>query len=188
MKALFHLADEIQDFFKKNVWKFCFIGGISLQRWGEPRLTQDVDICLLTGYGDEESYVDALLRKYQGRIKDTKEFALKNRALLLVSSRGIGIGIALACLPYEGEVIKRSSSFEFLPGIQLQTCSAEDLIIMKSFADRNRDWADVEGILLRQENHVDWPYIERHLTPLCKVKQSPEIIDKLNDLRNKLKT
>ena len=36
-------------------------GGYTVQRWGEPRLTQDVDITLLTGFGGEESYVDALL-------------------------------------------------------------------------------------------------------------------------------
>ena len=30
------------------------MGGVALQRWGEPRLTQDVDLTLLTGFGDEE--------------------------------------------------------------------------------------------------------------------------------------
>ncbi len=23
-------------------WRFCFIGGVAQQRWGEPRLTEDV--------------------------------------------------------------------------------------------------------------------------------------------------
>lgn len=39
MRDLFRLADEIQSFCRDRGWRFCFIGGIALQRWGEPRLT-----------------------------------------------------------------------------------------------------------------------------------------------------
>jgi hypothetical protein len=53
MKALFHLAAEIQDICISKSWPFCFIGGIALQRWGEPRLTVDVGLSLFTGYGKE---------------------------------------------------------------------------------------------------------------------------------------
>ena len=42
-------------------WRFCFIGGISVQRWGNPRFTVDVDLTLMTGYGVEERFVDQLL-------------------------------------------------------------------------------------------------------------------------------
>ena len=65
-----------------------------MQRWGEPRLTQDVDVTLLTGFGAEESYIDALLARYQGRRPDAKAFALQYRVLLLRSPKNIGIDIA----------------------------------------------------------------------------------------------
>ncbi|MBN1783222.1 hypothetical protein JW948_18950 [bacterium] len=61
MKALYHAAGEIQNFIRSEKWKFCFIGGIALQRWGEARLTQDIDISLLTGFTDEEIYIKAFL-------------------------------------------------------------------------------------------------------------------------------
>lgn len=35
-------AIEIQRFCQDRQWPFCFIGGVVVQRWGEPRLTQDV--------------------------------------------------------------------------------------------------------------------------------------------------
>ena len=57
MKALFHLAAQVQDIFLAQKWRFCFIGGIALQRWGEPRVTVDVDISLLTGFGISSSPV-----------------------------------------------------------------------------------------------------------------------------------
>ena len=37
-------ADEVQRFCHQRDWRFCFIGGIAVQRWGEPRFTQDVDL------------------------------------------------------------------------------------------------------------------------------------------------
>jgi len=183
MIDLFHLAADLQDFFIQEQWKFCFIGGIAIQRWGEPRLTRDLDIILLTGYGAEESFVDKLLAHYQGRRVDVKEFALTRRVLLLRSKSGIGIDIALAGLPFEETVIRRATRFEFIPEATLLTCSAEDLIIMKAFADRGRDWLDVETVIIRQQGNLDWRYVFEQLTPLCEIKESPEIITKLKNLR-----
>jgi len=185
MIDLFHLAAQLQDMFISKQWRFCFIGGVALQRWGEPRLTRDVDICLLTGFGAEEPYVDVLLEQYRGRIPEPRTFALTQRVLLLVSHSGISIDIALAGLPYEETVVSRATFFEFLPELRLLTCSAEDLIVLKSFADRDRDWLDVETIIIRQQHGLDWPYIVEQLTPLCKVKESPAIVQRLETVRVK---
>lgn len=94
MKGLFHAAAELQAFFGERAWRFCFIGGIALQRWGEPRLTVDVDVTLLTGMGQEEKYVDALCGRYRSRIPDARSFALKNRVLLLLTEDRIPLDIA----------------------------------------------------------------------------------------------
>ena len=45
-------AIEIQQFCQAREWQFCIIGGLAVLRWGEPRATQDVDITLLTGFGN----------------------------------------------------------------------------------------------------------------------------------------
>ncbi len=49
MNALFTAAKEVCDFMQARRWKFCVIGGLAVHRWGEPRLTQDADLTLLTG-------------------------------------------------------------------------------------------------------------------------------------------
>ena len=85
MRDLFLLANEVQSFCRVRGWRFCFIGGIALQRWGEPRLTGDVDLTLLTGFGDEAGYVDELCGAFGGHIPDAAEFAPRNRVLLLQS-------------------------------------------------------------------------------------------------------
>ena len=110
----------------------------------------DVDLSLLTGFGEEERFIDEFLREYSGRLPDTKNFALQNRVLLLQSSNGVGIDIALGALPFEERVINRSIEIEAESGVMIRVCSAEDLIVMKAFADREIDWHDIRGIVVRQ--------------------------------------
>ena len=62
---------------------------------------------------------------------------------------------------------------------QNSTCSAEDLIVHKCFADRERDWADVEGVLARRKKELDMELILTKLAPLVTLKNAPEILSKL---------
>ena len=54
MNGLYEAALEVQSFMQRRGWRFCIIGGLALQRWGDPRVTRDVDVTVLTGFGDEE--------------------------------------------------------------------------------------------------------------------------------------
>lgn len=165
---------------------FCFIGGIAIQRWGEPRVTKDVDLTVFSGFKNEEKLIDLLCSKFPMRESNAKEFALANRVLLLKSPMGPGIDISLGGLPYEELLINRSSDFLFAPTITLRTCSAEDLIILKAFAARGRDWNDVETVIIRQKNQLDWIHIETYLAQLLELKEEPELLDILRKLRQKL--
>jgi predicted nucleotidyltransferase len=116
-----------------------------------------------------------------------REFALRNRVLLLRSDNGIGVDIALGGLPFEEEAIRRARMIELEPGAPIRLCTAEDLIVMKAFADRPRDCDDIRGILVRQGTRaLDWDYVRRHLEPLCELKEQPEILDRLETLRREV--
>jgi hypothetical protein len=183
MNELTSLALELQLFCELRSWRFCLIGGLAVQHWGEPRYTKDVDMTLLTGFGNEEPFIHEWLANYAARVSDPASFALTNRVLLLRSSTGIGIDIALGALPFEESAIARARQVELEPGARLQICSAEDLIVMKAFADRPQDRLDVRGILVRQgTGNLDWDHIWQFLTPLAEVKESPEILDQLQAL------
>ncbi len=54
MNSLFQAAFEIQKTLKDKEWPFCYIGGLAVIRWGEMRMTQDIDLCLMCGFGKEE--------------------------------------------------------------------------------------------------------------------------------------
>ncbi len=169
MNPIFAAALEIQAACEREEFKFCFIGGVAVQRWGEPRLTADVDLTLLTGFGSEAPFVDALLRSFQGRLSDAREFALANRTLLLTSSQGIAIDVSLGAMPFEENAIARASSFQIGAGATLLTCSAEDLLVHKSFAGREKDWLDVRGIVERQRGKLDVDLVWSELLPLLEL-------------------
>lgn len=183
MNDLLGVARDLQSFCDRRGWQSCLIGGIAVLRWGEPRVTRDVDLTLLTGFGHEEPLVLALLEQYGARISDAAGFARINRILLLESQEGVGIDISLAALPYEELMIQRASEFSFGPGLSLRTCSAEDLLVTKLFASRPIDVRDAESVALRHGNDVDWDYVELHLSPLVELKEDKEILKTLTRLR-----
>jgi hypothetical protein len=176
-------AAELQSFCDAKRWKHCIIGGLALQRWGEPRETADVDLTLLTGFGGEDRFVAVLLGHYDARIADAAQFAVTRRVLLLRAKSGVGLDIALGGLPFEESAVARSSTFDFPGDVRLRTCSAEDLIVMKAFAGRGKDWLDVEGVITRQAGQLDWGYIESQLAPLAELKGEPEILASLQKRR-----
>jgi hypothetical protein len=182
VKDLFEVARTVQAFLDARGWRSCVIGGIAVQRWGEPRLTRDVDVTLLTGLGGEELYVDEILKHFASRIPEAREFALMRRVMLLKSADGTDIDLALGGLPFEENAVGRASGFEFYPGMTLRTCSAEDLMVMKAFAAREQDWGDVKGIIARQQT-LDWQMIYSELEPLCELKGAPEILLRLKELQ-----
>ncbi|MGH9364027.1 MAG: nucleotidyl transferase AbiEii/AbiGii toxin family protein, partial [Thermoanaerobaculia bacterium] len=179
MIPIFAAALEVQDFCRSQGWSFCFIGGLAVQRWGEPRLTQDVDLTILTGFGREAEFIDALLGKLTARRPDARDFALRNRVVLLQSSARIPIDVSLGALAFEERLVKRASCHMFSPGVELETCSAEDLVVLKAFAGRDRDWADIEGVVLRQAGRLGVKLIWRELVPLLELKEDAAGKDRL---------
>jgi nucleotidyltransferase AbiEii toxin of type IV toxin-antitoxin system len=188
VNKIIEAAAELQKVCQSQGWQFCFIGGLALQRWSEPRETVDVDLSLFAGFGQEQRFSEVLLTHFEPRISNAADFAQERRVLLLRSSEGVGLDVALAALPYEELVIQRSSYFDYPPGISLRTCSAEDLIVLKAFAGRGQDWADIERVIVRQTGKLDWDYIRKQLRPLAELKDAPEILDQLETHRIKFES
>jgi hypothetical protein len=171
MNPLYAAAREIEAFCRERQWRSTIIGGLAVQRWGEPRQTRDVDLAILTGFGDEGAFVDQLLAHFTARRPDARVFALRHRVLLVGAANGTPLDISLAALPFEERLIERSSPYRFGGDVVLVTCSAEDLIVLKAFADRPQDWLDIQGILVRQGAQLDRARIVEELRPLLELKE-----------------
>lgn len=53
-------------------------------------------------------------------------------------------------------------------------------MVLKAFADRLQDWADIDSILSRQRGRLDQELVRRQLQPLVKLKEAPEILLRLD--------
>ena len=182
MNEVFLAAAELQAVCRLRGWRFCFIGGIAVQRWSNPRQTEDADLTLLTGFGDEEGYIDALLDSFRARFAGERQAALQRRVLLLQSSEGVPLDIALGALPFEEHSVSRATDWQIDDGLSLVTCSVEDLIVHKAFAARDLDWADVGSLVMRQGRKLNIEQIWEELRPLVQLKEEPEILTKLQDI------
>lgn len=181
MNPIFRAAADVQRFCDDQGFRFCFIGALAVIRWGEPRLTQDVDLTVLTGFGGEERYVDALLGRFAPRREDARRFALQYRVVLLESG-AVPVDIALGAMPFEEHAVARSTAWTLPDGTFIRTCSAEDLIVFKTFAGRDKDWLDVEGVIVRQGPRLDTDLVVEELGPLLDLKGTTEDLTRLRRL------
>jgi len=179
MLDLLIAAVDVQRLCTRRGWKFCFIGGVAVQRWGNPRFTVDLDLTLLAGYGSEEHVVEQLLADLRPRRPDAKDFAVRHRVLLARTTSGVDVDVALGALPFEERSVTRASLWRLDDTGEIATCSAEDLIVHKVFAGRDRDWDDVRGVLARQHRKLDWSLIREELRPLLELKETPEALTRL---------
>jgi len=95
----------------------------------------------------------------------------------------ISFAVALAAASGRLSSTGPSPAGPFPAQVPVRTGSAEDLVVFKACADRDKDWVDVEGVLIRQAKTLDWHYIRTHLTQLAELKDAPELVDKLERLR-----
>jgi len=154
---------------------YVITGGLALQHWGEPRLTQDVDVTVMLPPDNPLPVLERITSSFSPRLPDALDFARQHRVLLVRASNGIPLDISLGLPGYEEEVMKRTTVWEPEPGKALRLCSAEDLIIHKAIAGRPQDLRDIEGVIYRQGEALDSAYIHRWLAAFAEVLEQPEL-------------
>ena len=175
-------AQEIQQFCRSRNWRFCFIGGIAVQRWGEARLTRDADLTVYTGLGDELRYIEELLGAFKSRIESAREFALGHRVLLLRAGNGIPLDLTPGALPFEDKAVSSARAEEIVAGVRLQLAPPGALVVFKVFADRPQDWLDVEGIIVKSGRLIDWTEVRTDLAALLELKGDTAALGRLDKL------
>lgn len=189
-KTLAESLHELQAFFESQQWSYCLIGGLAVNRWGEPRFTGDIDIVVFAGIGEEERFVDKLLDAFPSRSERgaARQFALNNRVLLLRSSQGVPVDVSLGALGFEEEMMRRAQPVFIVGNERFNTASPEDVIVMKTIAGRAKDWKDIEGIIARQHAKLDWSHIYQNLGPLLESLEAPERANELESLRQRIES
>jgi hypothetical protein len=78
-------------------------------------------------------------------------------------------------LEYEKMAIERVVEVEISKNMLVRVCTAEDLIIYKAISEREKDWQDIEGILLRRGALLDKKYLIKWLSEFAFALEKPGI-------------
>lgn len=174
MNSLLTTASAVQACLDTAELPNALIGGLAVQVWGQPRVTQDVDLTVLTGVVRDVEAIDTLLERFTSRIENPHGFAAQARVVLLKDPvTGSDVDVSLGADPFEERMLDRAVLIEHAPDARLRTATAEDLLVLKLFAGRPIDWMDVEGVLIRQANQLDLDQVEAEFRPFLEVLPDP---------------
>lgn len=182
MNGQFEAAWQLHQFLTSRHIPYVIIGGVAVQRWGEPRLTRDVDLTVLLPPGREEPMLREIVATFAPRLEDAVAFALEHRVLPVTTRDGGAVDISLGLPGYEEGAVARAVDYELGDGRVVRLCTAEDLIVHKALAGRPRDLEDIEGIVARQAEGLDVEYVRRWLTELGRVAEDREIVARFEDI------
>ncbi|MFO7899784.1 MAG: hypothetical protein R6V58_12085 [Planctomycetota bacterium] len=167
-------AVELHEWLSSRGITHFFIGGIAAQHWGEARQTGDVELCAIVPAEGEADFVADVLGHFVSRMDDPAEFARQARMLMVVSSSGCPVDIALAGTGFEEQAAAHTFDLEVLPGKSIPICSAEDLVIYKALAGRPKDVFDLQAIVGAQGPDLDVRRVRRLLRMLCQAIEDDE--------------
>jgi Nucleotidyl transferase AbiEii toxin, Type IV TA system len=192
IKVVWSVREPDQKYFQTALWlqrklfaadiDFCFIGGLALQRWGEARQTQDIDLTIFCPLGEERRVTDTLSAILESREEDVEGFATIARMFLGVAPDGIRVDASLGFMPYEKRVMERAIDVNFEVADPLHCCSPEDLAILKTVAGRDQDWADIRRIVQRSGARIDWELVYKEVKVLLALSENPEHEERLREI------
>ncbi|MDZ7359837.1 MAG: nucleotidyltransferase [candidate division KSB1 bacterium] len=113
--------------------------------------------------------------------------APENPFIVAVTIDKVIVDFLLTLPGYEEQIIERAVHRD-LGGISAWVCSIEDLIIQKVVAGREKDWLDLEALLLEQLGKLDEPFINDWLAQFAEALEKPEILTKYRQLVERVKT
>ena len=159
------------------------IGGIAVVARGVPRTTLDVDATVWA----EQLDLERALRVFERhglvpRVPNADRFAATHHVILLRHERsGTPLDVSLARLAFEQEALARATVVDF-GGPALRVARAEDLVIYKAVAWRERDRSDIERLLVIHSSEVDLQRVRAVVAEFAAALETPERVTEFEAL------
>jgi hypothetical protein len=151
------------------------IGGMAVILRGVARVTEDVDATIWA----EQLDLDALLRTLSRheivpRIPDAAAFARERQVLLLRHEPSqTPMELSLAWLPFEEAALRRAEILA-LGDVSMPVAVAQDLVVYKAVAWRERDRSDIERLLRSHARDIDLDYVRQVVAEFAAALDEPE--------------
>jgi hypothetical protein len=185
MDPLIEALRRLKEFLEANCVPYMVIGGIANAVWGQPRYTHDVGLKVALGEASIAEFAALLSEQFRFRYPDGVAFAQRTYVLMIQVTEETPASLAAAFLPYEIEAIARATPTD-VGEIVVPICTAEDLIVHKAISQREKDWMDIEGILIRQGDRLDQEYIRNWLDQFAQALERPEIVERYRESHTSL--
>jgi predicted nucleotidyltransferase len=159
------------------------IGGIAVIARGVVRQTDDVDATVWAEGAPLAELIEKLREEgITGRIPDLEAFARDRQVLLLrhEDSR-TPMEVTLAWLPFEREALARAEPIS-LQKVTVPVAQAEDLVIYKAIAWRDRDRADIERLVRLHRGKIDLHRVREIVQQFAEALDEPTRIQDLDRL------
>jgi predicted nucleotidyltransferase len=184
MKKLYTSLQSFHRCLQSNKIDYAVIGGLAVAVWGEPRLTQDIDVKVMLSRDEAQRLLNAIEGEYKPFGDNPLEMLKENGILFVQDKHGVRLDIHLSDTLFDMEVIKRASNIEIEPGVVIKVCSAEDLIIYKMLSTRASDSRDFEGVVDYQGDALDDGYIIEWLRQFETALDDSTLVDTYQRKRN----
>jgi predicted nucleotidyltransferase len=151
------------------------IGGVATALLGRPRMTGDLDINILANEVDRATFIE--LGRQHGfrlRIPDPIGFARDTRMLLFVHvASTVPLDVSLGALEFERDMIENAQTLN-INGVVVKVPRVEDLIVTKAVAGRDKDLADIEGLVAKNPK-LDKAYLRRRAKEFAALMEQPDL-------------
>lgn len=180
---MFNSPSSMQDvirFLEQHKIPYMLIGGLAISVWGETRVTHDVDfkVSIDMPLADFRNLVLDYFPERPSNIPDHKKSA---HVIHIWASPDVAADILVSVFDYEKQAIQRAVGAEIM-GIPTRVCTAEDFVIHKSIANRDKDWLDISSILQRQKGKLDVKYIRKWLKEFADGLENPELLTRFEKI------
>jgi len=159
------------------------IGGLAVIARGVPRQTIDIG-AVVQGEGlDVEALCQVLERAgFVPRVPDALAFARQRQVLLMRhEASGVPLDLSLGWLPFERDAMSRATPID-LAGVTLPVATAEDLVVFRAVAWRDRDKGDIERLVIRHGDSFDFARIRATLAVFYEALEEPERLQEFEAL------
>jgi len=162
--------------------RYAIVGGLAVSVWAIPRATRDVDL-----YADLK---DSQRQNVQKELEDhgfevpAMAAELEQYGVFRSRSRrdGVFLDIFSAVGPLGQAILDRRQRI-MLEGRAIWLISPEDLVLLKAFSERERDFEDLVSLFRHAAAKLDMPYVARWAKELDEGIGSDEVSERIERAR-----
>jgi predicted nucleotidyltransferase len=179
--------NSVVQFLNQHDVPYMLIGGVANALWGQVRATRDADFKVSIGNRSIAEFRQLVSKQFSERQTTVPPHLQPPHIIHVWATAGVAVDFFVSIFDYELQAIEHAVG-AVIEGVPIRICTAEDLIVHKAIANREQDWIDIEGVLIRQHAKLDQAYILNWLRQFAAALETPDIVTRYEQLRAKRRT